>query len=144
MDKENNYALEHGIKSVINESKAKTDEMYNSALKFCVENHENIGSVCASHNRESNLLQAKLIEEKGVPKNHPHLKFCQLYGMSDNITFNLAKAGYNVSKYVPYGPLGEVIPYLIRRAKENTAVTGDMSRELSFIVKEIKRRKNSK
>ena len=115
--------------------------MYNAALEFCVLNYENMSSVCATHNAQSNLLQARLIEENNIPKNHPHLNFCQLFGMSDNITFNLSKAGYNVAKYVPYGPIDDVIPYLIRRAKENTAVTGDMSRELSFICDELKRRK---
>jgi proline dehydrogenase len=114
--------------------------MYNDAISFCVDHYMHISSVCATHNAESNLLQARLIEEKGIAKDHRHLNFCQLYGMSDNITFNIAKAGYNVAKYVPYGPIHDVIPYLIRRAKENTAVTGDMSRELTFINKEINRR----
>lgn len=141
MDKENNYAEEKGVPTLINSSKTATDNMYNDAISFCVNNFKTIGSVCASHNKESNLHQAALIDSNGIQKNHPHLNFCQLLGMSDNITFNLAKAGYNVAKYLPYGPLNEVIPYLIRRAKENTSVTGDMSRELSFIVSEIKRRK---
>jgi len=134
MDKEREYAQEHNLADVINEDKDATDKMYNDGLKFVVENYKSIASVCASHNQESNLFQATLIEEKNIEKNHPHLNFCQLLGMSDNITFNLAKAGYNVAKYLPYGPLNEVIPYLIRRAKENTSVTGDMSRELSFIM----------
>ncbi len=140
MEKENNYAEEKGIPTVINPSKEATDKMYNSGLEFCVNHHDKIASVCASHNEKSNLLQAKLIEDNQIERNHPHLNFCQLLGMSDNITFNLAQAGYNVAKYVPYGPLDEVIPYLIRRAKENTSVTGDMSRELSQISAEIKRR----
>ncbi|MEM1322739.1 MAG: proline dehydrogenase family protein, partial [Bacteroidota bacterium] len=81
-----------------------------------------------------------LIYNKNIPSNHPHLNFCQLYGMSDHITFNLADAGYNVAKYMVYGQVQEVIPYLIRRAQENTAVTGDMSREYQLIHKELKRR----
>jgi len=140
MDKENDFAQNQGVISCINKSKPDTDNDYNDAIKFCVENHQEIASVCASHNAKSNLYQAQLIDELGIDKKHPHLNFCQLLGMSDNITFNLAKAGYNVAKYVPYGPLKEVVPYLIRRAKENSSVTGDMSRELQLIRSEIKRR----
>jgi len=140
MDKERNYAEKNNIDSVININKKATDLSYNNAIKYCVENYKTIGSVCASHNVKSNLYQAQLIEENDVDKWHPHLNFCQLLGMSDNITFNLAKSGYNVAKYLPYGPLKEVIPYLIRRAKENTSITGDMSRELNLIAKEIQRR----
>jgi proline dehydrogenase len=140
MDKERDYAEENKLPDLINATIEETHNMYNKAVEFCVNNYENISSVCATHNAYSNLLQARLIEEKNIPKNHPHLNFCQLYGMSDNITFNLSKAGYNVAKYVPYGPIEEVIPYLIRRAKENTAVTGDLSRELKFICDELKRR----
>jgi len=140
MDKERNYSEENNLPNIINDTIEDTHRMYDSALEFCVDNYKNISSVCATHNAVSNLLQAKLIEERGIDKSHPHLNFCQLYGMSDNITFNIAQAGYNVAKYVPYGPIKEVIPYLIRRAKENTAVTGDMSRELKFISAEMRRR----
>jgi proline dehydrogenase len=84
------------------------------------------------------LLQ--LIKEKSIPENHKHIFFSQLLGMSDHISFNLAKAGYNVAKYVPYGPVKEVLPYLIRRAQENTSVKGQTGRELSLIIKEKKRR----
>ena len=140
MDKEANRAEEEGYDNPIHDSKADTDRDFNLAVEYCVENYKTIASVCASHNLESNLLQAKLIDEKGLDKRNPHLNFCQLYGMSDNITFNLAAAGYNVAKYTVYGPVKEVLPYLIRRAKENSSVTGDMSRELSLIVKEMKRR----
>ena len=143
MDKERDYAAENNNPTLINSSKENTDIEYNKALAFCVDNYENISSVCASHNTKSNMLLAQLIEKCSITKSHPHLNFCQLYGMSDNLTFNLAKAGYNVAKYVPYGPIKEVIPYLIRRAKENTSVTDDMSRELSFIHNELKRRKSS-
>ena len=140
MHKERNYCEENGLKNIINNTKEDTDNDFNSAIEFCVDNFESIASVCASHNEASNLYQAKLIEDRSVDKKHPHLNFCQLFGMSDNITFNLAKAGFNVAKYMPYGPLNEVIPYLIRRANENTSVTGDMSRELKLIAKEIQRR----
>ena len=80
------------------------------------------------------------MDQKKIAKDHPHLNFCQLFGMSDNITFNLAAKGYNVAKYLPYGPIKDVIPYLIRRAQENTSVTGDMSRELQLLTTEMKRR----
>ena len=89
----------------------------------------------------SNLLQAELIAERDIPRRHPHLNFCQLLGMSDYITFNLAEEGFNVGKYVVYGPVKDVLPYLVRRAEENTSVTGDMSRELQLIMTELKRRK---
>jgi len=140
MEKERKYADEQGIKCVIQKSKEETDIDYNKAITFCVDHYEHISSVCASHNAKSNKLQAHIIEKRKIEIRHPHLNFCQLYGMSDNLTFNLAKAGYNVAKYVPYGPLKEVVPYLIRRAQENTAVTSDMSRELTFINTEISRR----
>ncbi len=140
LEKERNYAEEKGIPSVINTDKATTDKAYDDAIKYCVKNYKTIASVCASHNMNSNLLQANLIEDAAIEKNNPHLNFCQLLGMSDNITFNLAAAGFNVAKYVPYGPIKEVIPYLIRRAQENSSITGDMSRELQLILKEQKRR----
>ncbi|MFQ5446005.1 MAG: proline dehydrogenase family protein, partial [Saprospiraceae bacterium] len=93
-----------------------------------------------SHNVESNRLMSELIAEKGLPRNHPHLNFCQLYGMSDHVTFNLAKHGYNVAKYVVYGQVNDVLSYLIRRTQENTSVTGDMSREYELIMTEVRRR----
>ncbi len=140
MDKERDYAEKNGIQSVIQATKEDTDIDYNKAINFCVENYKSVASVCASHNAKSNYLQAHLIDKLGVDKHHPHLNFCQLFGMSDNLTFNLAQSGYNVAKYLPYGPVSDVIPYLIRRAKENTAVTNDVSRELRLVKNELKRR----
>jgi proline dehydrogenase len=95
----------------------------------------------ASHNEYSNLFAAELLDTKGIAHNHEHVHFSQLFGMSDNITFNLAKAGYSVSKYLPFGPIREVIPYLMRRAQENSSVSGQTGRELTLINKELKRRK---
>jgi len=141
MEKERNRAQEENRTSPIHKNKAAVDDDYNAAIHYCVEHYETIGSCCASHNIQSNLLQAQLIQEHGIQKDHPHLNFCQLYGMSDNITFNIAAQGFNVAKYVPYGPIKEVIPYLIRRAQENTSVTGEASRELQLILTEKKRRK---
>jgi len=141
MEKERERATEMGYPSPIHSNKQETDDAYNTALKFCLDNYQQIGMCNATHNQESVLLMANVIQQRSIPKQHPHLNFCQLYGMSDHLTFNLANSGYNVAKYLPYGKIKEVIPYLIRRAKENTAVSGDMSREYSFIKKELERRK---
>ena len=140
MDKERKRAEEMGYPSPIQPDKEATDRHYNAAIRFCVDHYADLASCNASHNLESNLLQAQLIAERDLPRGHPHLNFCQLLGMSDFITFNLSEAGFNVAKYVVYGPIKEVVPYLVRRAQENTAITGEMSRELQFIVKEVKRR----
>lgn len=141
MNKERDRAEEMGYESPIQKDKVSTDRDYDEAIKFCVENYKTIGSCCATHNEKSSLYQAELIDQLGIDKAHPHLNFSQLYGMSDQITFNIAEAGYNVGKYLVYGPVKEVIPYLIRRAQENTSVTGEMGRELKFIQTEMKRRK---
>ncbi len=141
MEKERARAEEMNYRSPIHPTKKDTDDAFNTALRFCIDNYESIGLCNATHNAESSALLAELIEERSIDRAHPHLNFCQLYGMSDHITFNLANAGYNVAKYVPYGTVLEVVPYLIRRAQENTAVTGDMSREYQLIAQEMKRRK---
>lgn len=140
MDKERSHAAEQGTPCIIHDNKVDVDKDYNEGLRFCVEHYEAIASCNASHNMDSNYLQAKMIEDHQILKNHPHLNFCQLYGMSDHITFNLANKGYNVAKYVPYGPIKEVVPYLIRRAEENTSITGDVGRELRLLQDEMKRR----
>jgi len=140
MEKERERARERGYESPIHPTKAATDDAFNTAVRFCVENYKEMASCNASHNAESCLLQAQLIAEKNIPRNHPNLNFCQLLGMSDHLTFNLAKAGYNVAKYVVYGSIRDVVPYLIRRAQENTSVTGDMSREYALVIAEMKRR----
>jgi proline dehydrogenase len=140
MDKERARAAEMGYPSPIHPDKEATDNAFNEGISYCVEHYETIASCCASHNEFSNTNQAVLMSKYQIDKDHKHLNFCQLFGMSDNITFNLANAGYNVAKYVVYGPIKEVIPYLIRRTEENSSVTGEMSRELKYISKEIKRR----
>lgn len=140
MEKERERAEDYGYPSPIHVDKEHTDADYNAAIKFCIEHWERIALSNATHNAESCMLMARLIEANKIPRKHPHMQFCQLYGMSDNITFNLANAGFNVAKYVPYGPVREVVPYLIRRAEENSSVTGDMSRELALVIKELKRR----
>ncbi|MCP3932828.1 MAG: proline dehydrogenase [Bacteroidetes bacterium] len=141
LEKERERAMHKGYPSPVFDTKEETDDAYNTSVRFCVDNYEKVYLINASHNAESNLLQAELMIEKNIPKNHPHLSFSQLLGMSDNLTFNLANAGFNVSKYVPYGKVKEVVPYLIRRAQENSAVTGDMSREYKMVLNELKRRR---
>lgn len=140
MEKERKRAEEMGYPTPINPDKVATDKLYNDALVFCVTHFERIAFINATHNIQSSILLAELMEEIGVARDHTHFYFSQLYGMSDNITFNLGVAGYNVTKYVVYGSVKDVMPYLIRRAQENTSVTGDVSRELALITKELKRR----
>jgi proline dehydrogenase len=141
MEKERKRAGERGEPCLIQSDKDSTDRDYNAAVQFCFEHLDRIGLCIASHNEESNQLGAYLVEQKQIQPSHPHLHFSQLLGMSDNITFNLANAGYNVSKYVPFGPVKEVVPYLMRRAQENTSVGGMSSRELSLIRSELTRRR---
>ena len=144
MEKERLRANEHGMTSPIHIDKEATDKDFNDAAAFCINNKESIALILASHNEQSNLLVAKLMTEKGIPANDPRVHFSQLYGMSDPISFNMAKEGYNVSKYVPFGPIKEVIPYLMRRAEENSSVNGQTNRELLFIRRELARRKAKK
>ncbi len=141
MEKERSRAEEKGYPSPIQPSKEATDKDYNEALSYCIDHIDKVSVIVASHNEESNLLAAKLLNDKGFTHSHPHIHFSQLYGMSDNITFNLAKEGFSVSKYLPFGPIRDVIPYLMRRAQENSSVSGQTGRELSLIKKELARRK---
>jgi len=143
MEKERKRAEEKGYPSPIQPSKEASDRDYNSAVEFCIEHLDKISLIVASHNEYSSLRAAELLDQKGLPHNHPHIHFSQLYGMSDNITFNLAKAGLSVSKYLPFGPIDDVIPYLMRRAQENSSVSGQTGRELGLIKKELRRRKVS-
>ena len=142
MEKERKRAEEFGYPSPIQPNKEASDRDYNEAVQFCIDHLDKIGMIVASHNEYSNLLATQLLQDKGLPLDHPHVHFSQLYGMSDNITFNLAKAGCSVSKYLPFGPIKDVIPYLMRRAQENTSVKGQTGRELSLIKKELQNRKN--
>jgi len=143
MEKERERAEEMGYPSPIQPNKEATDDDYNKALAFCIDNKQRVSLVSGSHNDYSNYYLAMLMEKHSMKNNDPRAYFAQLYGMSDNISFNLSKAGYNVAKYVPYGPVKSVMPYLFRRADENTSVAGQSSRELSLIRSELKRRKNS-
>ncbi len=141
MVKENARAEEKGYPTPIQPSLQATHDDYNAAVAYCI---DNINSICAclgTHNEESTRLGTELLKKKGIPRNHPHIHFAQLLGMSGNLTFNLAAGGYNVSKYLVYGPVKEVLPYLVRRAQENTSVTGEMGRELKMLREERARRK---
>jgi proline dehydrogenase len=141
MEKERKRAMAAGTASPIQADKESTDRDYNAAVAFCIEHLERIATIVASHNEYSNLNAVRSLQERGLPLDHPHIHFSQLYGMSDNITFNLAKAGCAVSKYLPFGPIRDVIPYLMRRAQENSSVSGQTGRELGLIKKELKRRR---
>ena len=140
MEKENKRCQDMGIPFVINLTKQDTDQDYNNAIKYCLENINDISFCAATHNIESTKLVTEIMQNIGLQNNHKHICFSQLYGMSDNLSYNLAFHNYNVSKYVPYGPIKDVIPYLIRRAKENSAIAGQMSRELFMIEKECDQR----
>jgi proline dehydrogenase len=142
MEKERAVALEKNRQSPIQISKEATDADYDEAVRFCMDHIHSTAVIIASHNEQSNLLGAKLLDEMLLPHNHPHVHFSQLYGMSDTITFNLAKGAFNVSKYLPFGPIQDVIPYLMRRAQENTSVSGQTGRELLQLKRELARRKS--
>lgn len=141
MEKERARAERKDYPSPIHATKQDTDNCYNKGLSFCVDNKQRVYLICGSHNEYSNYYLALLMEKYNVVNNDPQMWFAQLYGMSENISFNLAQAGYNVAKYVPYGPVKAVMPYLFRRAAENTSVAGQSSRELTLIRKELKRRR---
>ena len=144
MEKERARAEECGYPSPIQQDKSFADGDFNAAVRYCIDNIETIATIIASHNEYSNLRTAELMDEKKIPHDHPHVHFSQLYGMSDNITFNLAAARYNVSKYLPFGPIRDVIPYLMRRAQENSSLNGQTNRELLLIRSELRRREKLK
>ena len=141
MEKERNRAREKGYPSPIQPDKETCDKEYDEALLYLVDNIEYMALCAGSHNEESSAYLADLMEQKGIDKSDKRIYFAQLLGMSDHISYNLAHAGYNVAKYVPYGPVKEVIPYLFRRADENTSVKGQTGRELSLIRQEKQRRR---
>lgn len=141
MEKENERAAARGLKSPICISKEATDINYNAAVLYMVEHIDKMAVFAGTHNEESSYSLMQLMTEKGIAKNDKRIFFGQLLGMSDNISFNLAENGYNVAKYLPFGPVRDVMPYLIRRAEENTSVAGQTSRELMLIKKEKERRK---
>src|SRR5690606_25922753 len=141
MEKENDRAQEMGYPTPICESKKATDDNYNTAVGYMIDHLGETELFLGSHNEESTLLALNLMEEKSLEINDSRIWFGQLYGMSDHISYNLADRGYNVAKYLPFGPVRDVMPYLIRRAEENTSVAGQTTRELSLLSQERKRRK---
>jgi len=144
MEKERERAKKLNYPDPIQPDKTHSDHDFNQALEFCAEYWEKIAVCCASHNEKSNLLLTKLMAQYDIPNNHSHFWFAQLYGMSDNISYNLAQAGYNVAKYLPYGPVKVVMPYLFRRASENTSIAGQTSREFRLVRQEMQRRKEQR
>lgn len=141
MEKERERALEKGYPSPIQPNKEATDRDFDKALELTINNIDIMALCAGTHNEKSSQFLADLIEKKGLKKNDPRIFFAQLLGMSDHISYNLAHNAYKVAKYVPYGPITEVLPYLLRRADENTSVAGQTGRELNLIMKERKRRK---
>ncbi|WP_330441561.1 proline dehydrogenase family protein [Flavobacterium sp. C4GT6] len=141
MEKENRRAEEKGYQSPICPSKKATDENYDAAIQYMIDHIDTMAIFAGTHNEDSSYKLMQLMEEKGISKNDRKVFFGQLYGMSDNISFNLAANDYNVTKYLPFGPVRDVMPYLIRRAEENTSVAGQTTRELNLIGDERKRRK---
>ena len=140
MEKEGKRAKELGYENPIQPNKESTDRDYDLAVNYCMENMADFSLCIATHNENSCSNAIKIMVERGIEINDPKVVFSQLYSMSDHISFNLGKEGYNVAKYMPYGPVKEVIPYLVRRAQENTSVSGQMGRELSLLKSEMRRR----
>jgi proline dehydrogenase len=140
MVKENKRAKENGYPSPIQPDLEATHRDFDAAVAYCIEQRQSITCCIASHNENSLTMALQDMQRLNIPTNHPAIRFSQLLGMSDNLTFNLAEGGYNVSKYMVYGPVREVLPYLVRRAQENTSVTGEAGRELNLLDREIARR----
>lgn len=144
MEKEAARALQLGYVNPIQPSKESCDKDYDAALRFSIEKLDRISICAGTHNEQSSMLLAELMRKHNISNNDKRVYFSQLFGMSDHISFNLSSAGYNVAKYLPYGPVKSVMPYLFRRAAENTSVKGQSGRELTLIDKEVKRRKAAK
>ena len=140
MEKEARVAKQRGQQNPINPTKQATDDLYDESLRYCVEHIDRIAFCAGTHNEASSLLLTQLMQQAGLAPGDPRAWFAQLYGMSDNLSYNLANGGYNTAKYLPYGPVAAVMPYLLRRADENTAIAGQSSREFLLIQKELRRR----
>ncbi len=141
MEKEREHAKASGAPSPVFSTRQETDKSFNTALTVCVDNLEFVSFCAGTHNQESTELLLSLLLEKQISPSHKHVCFSQLYGMGDNLTYNLASNGYNVSKYVPYGPVQAMMPYLFRRAQENSSIQGQTTRELELVNMEMNRRK---
>lgn len=143
MEKESLRAKEMGYVDPIQPNKAASDRDYNEGLKVCIEHIDKVAICAGTHNEESCVYLINLMKEKGLQPNDERVYFSQLFGMSDHLSYNLGNAGYKVAKYLPYGPVKAVLPYLFRRAQENTSVQGQAGRELSLVLKELSRRKHA-
>ncbi len=141
MEQERDRARKLGYPSPIQPDKPATDQAFDTCIHLFIDNIENVEICVGTHNEYSCKLLAGLMAERGIATDHPHIFFSQLYGMSDHISYKLAHARYNVTKYLPYGPVASTLPYLARRAEENTAIAGQMSKELEIIIRERQRRK---
>lgn len=144
MEKERERARKFNYQDPICADKNATDILYNDTLKYIIDNLNDIELFAGTHNEDSSYLLMEHIMEKGISMNDKRIWFCQLYGMSDHISYNLSEKDYNVAKYLPFGPVKDVLPYLIRRAEENSSVAGQTSRELYLIKKEKQRPKELK
>lgn len=143
MEKERERAEEKGYPSPIHANKESVDKDYDDALRFCMEHIDRMGLCAGTHNEHSSKLLVELMNQSGLDKKDSRVFFAQLLGMSDNISFKIADLGYNVAKYVPYGPVEKVLPYLFRRAEENTSIAGQSGREYLLVKKELRRRKKA-
>jgi proline dehydrogenase len=141
MEKERVRAAERGYRDPIQPNKEASDRDFDLAVNFCLDHIDRVALCAGTHNEESSLKLAAAIDSRALNRNDKRIFFAQLFGMSDHISYNLANAGFNVAKYLPYGPIREVMPYLIRRAQENTSVKGQTGRELTLIQREMQRRK---
>ena len=141
MEKERDFARQHGLPSPIHPSKAATDQAYDAAVAHCLNDIDRVSFCCGSHNEASNRLLMQGMADRGLARDDSRIWFAQLLGMSDHISYNLARAGYKVVKYVPYAPIRDLVPYLMRRAEENSSVAGQSPRELALLQQEMKRRK---
>jgi proline dehydrogenase len=143
MEQERERAARRGYPSPVYPDKAATDRAFDDALRLFVDHVHEVEICVGTHNETSCRLLVDLMTDRGIPNDHPHIYFSQLYGMSDHISYNLARAGYNVTKYLPFGPVVSTLPYLTRRAEENTAIAGQMGKELDIIIRERQRRKSA-
>lgn len=141
MEKERKRAAQLNYTDPIQPNKEATDRDFNAAIAYALDHISDFAICCGSHNEESSLMLTLEMEKRGIERSDKRVFFAQLFGMSDHISYNLSHAGFNVAKYLPYGPIKEVMPYLLRRAQENTSVKGQTGRELSLILKEKQRRK---
>ncbi|MEP2023501.1 MAG: proline dehydrogenase family protein [Reichenbachiella sp.] len=141
MEKERERAEQKGYTDPIQPNKKASDDDYDAAVAYCLEHINDVYLCVGTHNENSCKLTVELMDHHGIAKADPKVYFAQLFGMSENLSYTLANEGYNIAKYVPYGPVAKVLPYLMRRAEENTSIAGQSSRELTLVKKEIARRK---